>query len=161
MKRIVLLIMVAFCSVAVHAQATSSTSQTVTLLLKDAISISISSATGTSFQFDDVNKYQNGLTNLNASTVLIKSNRPWNATIKSATATFAGPAGSPAMPSTVLGIRQSGTNTGFGQLSTTPLTYGAGDRGVYSYSVDYNANPGFAYDAGTYTISVVFTVTQQ
>lgn len=162
MKKIITLATVFFAGfAAAHAQSTSSTSQTVTLNLQNAINISITSATGTSFTFDDVNKYQNGLVNTNATTVQIKSNRAWTATVKTASASFSGPANAPVMPSTVLGIRQSGTGTGFGALSTTALTYGSGERGVSSFSLDYNANPGFAYDAGTYTISVVYTATQQ
>ncbi len=161
MKKILLAAIIACSGMAAHAQASSSVSQTVTLNLVNAINISITSATGTSFTFDDVNKYQNGLVNNNATTVQIKSNRPWTATVKTATASFSGPAGSPAMPSTVLGIRQTGTNYGFAALSTNALNYGTSERGVSSYSLDYSATPGFAYDAGTYTISVVFTATQQ
>ncbi|MBE7173524.1 MAG: hypothetical protein INR73_23330 [Williamsia sp.] len=161
MKKLFLSAVIGLSAFVAHAQTSSSVSQTVTLTLVNAINISITSATGTNFTFDDVSKYQNGLTNLNAATVQIKSNRPWIATVKTATANFAGPANSPAMPASVLGIRQSGTNSAFGYLSTTGFTYGTGDRGTSSYSVDYNAVPGFNYDAGTYTISVVFTATQQ
>ena len=162
MKKIFTLTALLFAAfTAAHAQSTSAASQNVTLNLQNAINISVTSATGTSFTFNDVDKYQNGLVNLNATTVQIKSNRPWTATVKTASTNFSGPANAPLMPSTVLGIRQSGTSTGFGALSTTALTYGSGERGVSSYSLDYSANPGFAYDAGTYTISVVFTATQQ
>lgn len=161
MKKIILIAFTAFSTMMAHAQATSSVSQTVTLNLVNSINISITSATGTNFLFDNVSKYENGLTNLNATTLLIQSNRPWTANVKTATANFSGPASSPAMPSTVLGVRLSGSNSGFGSLSTTPLSYGSADRGTYSASVDYNVNPGFSYDAGTYTISVVYTATQQ
>ena len=161
MKKIFLSATIVLSVFVAHAQSSSSVSQTVTLNLVNVINVSITSSTGTSFVFDDVNKYQNGLTNLNAATVQVKSNRPWIATVKTATANFSGPANAPVMPASVLGIRESGTNTGFGYLSTAGFTYGTGDRGVNSYSVDYNAVPGFGYDAGTYTISVVFTATQQ
>ena len=161
MKKIILSAAIAFSAFIAHAQSASTASQTVSLNLANAINISITSATGTNFVFDDVNKYQNGLTNLNAATVQIKSNRPWIATVKTATANFSGPANAPVMPASVLGIRQSGTNSAFGYLSTTGFTYGTGDRGISAYSVDYNAAPGFGYDAGTYSISVVFTATQQ
>lgn len=159
MKKLILSAAIILSAFIASAQS-SSVSQTVTLNLINAINVSITSATGTNFTFDDVNKYQNGLTNLNATTVQVKSNRPYIATVKTATANFSGPANAPVMPASVLGIRESGTNTGFGYLSTTGFTYGAGDRGVNSYSVDYNAVPGFEYNAGTYTISVVFTATQ-
>ncbi|MBE7174235.1 MAG: hypothetical protein INR73_26910, partial [Williamsia sp.] len=120
MKKIFTLVVVLFAAfTAAHAQSTSTASQTVTLTLQNAINISISSATGTSFLFDEVSEYQNGLTNANASTLQVKSNRPWAVTVKAAAATFSGPA-APAtqMPSTVLGVRLNGGSS-FTALSTT------------------------------------------
>ena len=162
MKKFLTLTVVLFAAfTAAHAQSTATASQTVSLTLQNAIDISISSATGTSFTFDDVAKYQNGLTNTSASTFLVKSNRPWAVTVKSAAANFTGPA-SPAtqMPSSVLGVRLTGGST-FGALSTTAASLTSGARGSNSFNVDYNATPGFNYDAGTYTMSVVYTATQQ
>ena len=162
MKKILTLAVVFFAAfTAANAQSTSTASQTVTLNLQNAINISISSATGTSFTFDDVTEYQNGHTNANASTLQVKSNRPWAVTVKAATATFSGPA-LPAtqMPSTVLGVRLNGGST-FSALSTTAASLTSGSRGSSQFSIDYNANPGFNYDAGTYSLSVVYTATQQ
>ena len=148
-------------TVAVDAQATSSASQNVSLTLQNAINISITSATGTNFTFDDVTKYQSGLTNTSASAFLVKSNRPWAVTVKAAAATFSGPA-APAtqMPSSVLGVRLNG-GSAFGSLSTTAAALTSGTRGSSTFSIDYNANPGYSYDAGTYNLSVVYTATQQ
>ena len=162
MKKIITLTVILFAAfTAANAQSTSSASQTVTLTLQNAINISVSSATGTSFTFSDVNEYQNGLTNSNASTFQVKSNRPWAVTVKAAAATFTGPA-APAtqMPSTVLGVRLNGGSS-FSSLSTTAASLTSGSRGASSFSVDYNANPSFSYDAGTYSLSVVYTATQQ
>ena len=144
---------------AINAQTTAS--QNVTLTLQNAINISITAATGTAFSFDDVNEYQTGLSNTNASTFLVKSNRPWTVTVKAATATFSGPvAPATQMPSTVLGVRLS-NGSAFAALSTTGATLTTGARGSSSFNIDYNAAPGFVYDAGTYTLSVVYTTTQQ
>ena len=162
MKKILTLAVVFFAAFsAANAQSTSTASQTVTLNLQNAINISISSATGTSFLFDEVTEYQNGLTNTNASTLQVKSNRPWAVTVKAAAATFSGPV-LPAtqMPSTVLGVRLNGGST-FSSLSTTTASLTSGTRGSSQFSIDYNANPGFSYDAGTYNLSVVYTATQQ
>ena len=162
MKKILTLAVIILASfTAANAQSTSTASQTVSLTLQNAINISVSSATGTSFTFSDVNEYQNGLTNANASTLQVKSNRPWAVTVKAAAATFSGPA-SPAtqMPSTVLGVKLNGGST-FSALSTTGAALTSGSRGSSSFSIDYNANPGFSYDAGTYSLSVVYTATQQ
>ena len=147
--------------IAANAQSTSTASQTVTLNLQNAINISISSATGTNFSFSDVTDYQNSLTNASASTLQVKSNRPWAVTVKAAAANFSGPAlRGTQMPSTVLGVRLNGGST-FSALSTTAAALTSGSRGSSSFSIDYNANPGFNYDAGTYNLSVVYTATQQ
>ena len=162
MKKIITLATILFAGfTAANAQSTSTASQTVTLNLQNAINISISSATGTNFSFSDVAEYQNGLTNANASTLQVKSNRPWAVTVKAAAANFSGPA-LPAtqMPSNVLGVKLNGGST-FSALSTAATALTSGSRGSSSFSIDYNANPGFNYDAGTYSLSVVYTATQQ
>ena len=162
MKKIITLATILFAGfTAANAQSTSSASQTVSLTLQNAIDISITSATGTNFTFDDVSKYQSGLTNSSASSFQVKSNRPWAVTVKAAAASFSGPA-APAtqMPSTVLGVKLNG-GSAFGSLTTTAAALTSGTRGSSTFSIDYNANPGYSYDAGTYNLSVVYTATQQ
>src|SRR5688572_10165411 len=78
--------------VSANAQTSATVSQTVTLVLKNTISINITSATGTDFSFDNTSEYSNGITNVNASTLEVKSNRPWAVSVKTATANFNGPA---------------------------------------------------------------------
>ncbi len=147
--------------ISAKAQTSATATQTVTLILKNAISIDITSATGTSFTFDNTDEYHNGETNANASTFSVKSNRPWAVTVNTTTANFSGPAApSATMPSSVLGVRLNG-GTSFTSLSTTAASLTSGGRGNGSFSVDYKATPGYSYDAGTYTISVVYTATQQ
>jgi hypothetical protein len=162
MKKITLIAATLFAGfTAANAQSSATTSQTVTLTLQNSIDIAFTAATGTNFTFATTSDYQNGLTNLNASTVQVKSNRPWAVTVGSASANFSGPAApSPAMPASVLGVRLNGGSS-FGALSTSAQSLTSGARGTSSFSVDYNANPGFSYDAGTYTLSVVYTATQQ
>jgi hypothetical protein len=162
MKKITIVAATLFAAfTSANAQSSATTSQTVTLTLANSIDIAFTAATGTNFTFSNVTDYQNGLTNANASSLQVKSNRPWAVTVGSATANFSGPsAPSPAMPSSVLGVRLNGGSS-FGALSTSTQSLTSGDRGMSSFSVDYNANPGFSYDAGTYTLSVVYTATQQ
>lgn len=118
-------------------------------------------AAGTTLTFDAADDYANGIANTTASTFQVKSNRPWAVTVKAAAANFTGPATpSPAMPSAVLGVRLS-TATAYSALSTTAVALTSGLRGDNNFSVDYKATPGFVYDAGTYTLSVVYTATQQ
>ncbi|WP_205509934.1 hypothetical protein [Longitalea arenae] len=162
MKKMTLITAALFATIiAANAQSSAQASQTVTLNLQNSIDIAFTAATGTDFTFTNTGDYQNGLTNLNASSLQVKSNRPWAVTVGSASANFNGPAApSPAMPSSVLGVRLNGGSS-FGALSTSAQSLTSGDRGVSSFSVDYNANPGFSYDAGTYTLSVIYTATQQ
>jgi hypothetical protein len=162
MKKIALITTALFAgTIAANAQSSDQASHTVTLNLQNSIDIAFTAATGTDFTFTNTSEYQNGLTNLNASSLQVKSNRPWAVTVASGSANFNGPsAPSPAMPASVLGVRLNGGSS-FGSLSTSDQSLTSGDRGVSSFSVDYNANPGFSYDAGSYTISVVYTATQQ
>ena len=162
MKKLILSIAIILtASIALNAQTTATASQTVTLILKNAISINLTSAASSNFTFNTTDDYQNGQTNAAAAVLQVSSNRPWAVSVKTTTANFSGPA-APAvtMPSTVLAARLNGGTT-YAALSTvaTPLT--SGGRGIESFSVDYKATPGYTYDAGTYTISVVYTATQQ
>lgn len=145
-----------------HAQSSSTVSQTVTLTLQNGINLSVTSATGTSFTFANTTAYQNGISNVNASSFQVASNRPWAVTVAAASANFSGPASpAPTMPASVLGVRLNGGST-YSSLSTTAASLTSGGRGGNNtFSVDYDANPGFSYDAGTYNLSVVYTATQQ
>jgi hypothetical protein len=64
------------------------------------------------------------------------------------------------MPASVLGVRLTGP-TAFVPLGTTAAAFTSGAKGSSTFTVDYNATPGFIYDAGTYNMSVVYTATQQ
>jgi hypothetical protein len=160
MKRLFLIGFV-FLGCLASGNAQSVNNQTVTLTLQNAITLSISSATCTSFLFNDTDDYTNGITNTNASIFEVKSNRSWAVTVKSAAASFTGPAAPAAtMPASVLGVRLNGGSS-FISLSTSTASLKTGSRGISSFNVDYNASPGFIYDAGTYSLSVVYTATQQ
>lgn len=162
MKQIILFAAMLVSFSFVNAQTTTGTSnQTVSLTLKNAISINITAATGTTLTFDASDDYLNGIANTTASTFQIKSNRPWAVTVKANAANFTGPAAPAAtMPASVLGVRLTGGST-YTTVSTTAASLTSGARGDQNFSVDYKATPGFAYDAGTYTLALVYTATQQ
>jgi hypothetical protein len=165
MKTILLSALAIFAlSINSNAQAaTANTSQTVTLSLQNQIDISVvsGSATGLSFTFSTPATYTSGLTNTSASQFLVKSNKPWAVTIAAATSNFSSTAAT-AMPANVLGVRLNGGSGSFTALSTTAAAFTSGAKGgSNTFAVDYNANPGFSYDAGDYTLSVVYTATQQ
>ncbi len=71
----------------------------------------------------------------------------------------------------VLGLKVSANGTGgtiagkftdFTNLSSTAanLITNGNNGGNQTFSVMYNATPGFSYPAGTYTVDVVYTATQ-
>lgn len=147
----------------VSANAQTSQTQTVTLNLQNQIDISLvpGSDNGTEFTFASTNDYASGLTNTDASQFRVRSNRPWKVTVAAATANFTGGSNDTPMPSSKLGVRLKGA-TGFTSLATTAVDLTNGQKGPNNvFTVDYNANPGFDYDAGTYTLNVVYTATQQ
>src|SRR3954452_3453445 len=161
MKKTIFFAVALFTLSAAKSQTTATASQTVSLTLQNSINIAITSATGNAFTFANTTDYQNGLTNTNASSFTVKSNMPWAVTVNSASANFTGPASpAPSMPASVLGVKLNGGSS-FSSLSTTSSAVTSGARGTGTFSVDYNANPGFIYNAGTYSISVVYTATQQ
>lgn len=164
MKKIILsLLTIAAFTYSQAQTTTASAAQTVTLNLQNQIDIAVvpGSATGTSFTFAATSDYASGLTNSNASSFQVRSNKAWAVSVASAAASFNGPTGN-TMPSTALGVKlNGGSASSFTQLGTTAQAFTSGARGTNTFSVDYNANPGFAYDAGTYTLSVVYTATQQ
>ena len=162
MKKLILSAFAFIAIASVNAQSTAATaSQNVVLNLQNQIDITVvpGSATGTAFTFATTDDYTTGLTNKNASQFQVRSNKAWTVTVGAATANFSGSA-TTVMPSNKLGVRLAGA-TNFTQLATTAASFTSGARGTNTFTVDYNANPGFNYDAGTYTLSVVYTATQQ
>lgn len=157
MKKIFALIAIVFAAASVNAQSATA-NQTVTLNLANAITITASNA-GTSFTFDDVTDYESGLTNTDATTFTVKSNRPWNVSVKSQAENFTGPTGN-TMPASTVSVKVS-TGSTYAPLSTTAGTVTTGARGSSDFKVDYKATPSYNYDSGAYTLSIVYTATQQ
>jgi hypothetical protein len=163
MKKLTLLTLAIGAAAITHAQAvTSNTNQTVTLTLQNKIDIAVEgSPSGLSFTFASAADYSTGLTNLNASQFRVRSNQSFAVTVAAATADFSS-ASTTVMPASKLGVRLNGSSGAFTSLSTSSAALTTGTRGGNNlFAVDYNANPGYDYDAGTYTLSVVYTATQQ
>ena len=181
MKKIIILsAAVLGFNMAANAQATSSANQNLALNLSNAIAITFVSsgtATGTavSIPFTTVADYTNGVAS-SAQQLKVQSNKLFNITVNANAAnfTYSGtttPA--PSMPvNGVLAIEvtangTSGTvasafNNTYATLTNTAqsLIANCANGGNQTFSVQYNATPGFAYPAGTYTANVVFTATQ-
>lgn len=143
------------------AQATDFADLSATMNLVDVIDITANpGGGGTSATFDEISEYTNGIENLTAVSLTVKSTQQYNITYKATNTYFA--SGLYTIPVSKLLISPGGANnyvalsTADGNLySAQPATASA------AYSVDYKFNPGFGYTAATgYTVDVRYTATQ-
>ncbi|MBS1772261.1 MAG: hypothetical protein JST82_05330 [Bacteroidetes bacterium] len=182
MKKIIAIAALAIVGYSANAQNASSTaSQTVNLSLSNAIELTFTgsgTATGAAvtLSFTTVNDYANGVQSA-AQQLKVRSNKAYGVTVKTNNANFTysgSTTPAPVMPvASVLDLKVSANSTGgsivapfsasaFADLTSTAqsmltnCTYG----GNQLFSVIYQATPGFAYPAGTYTVDVVYTATQ-
>ncbi|MBL7682847.1 MAG: hypothetical protein JNK00_05765 [Flavipsychrobacter sp.] len=181
MKKIIAIAAFSITAVAAKAQNASSTAQQqVNLNLNNAIELTFTgsnSATGAAVNiaFNTVNDYANGVAS-NAQELKVRSNKKFDVTVKANAASFSytgSTTPAPVMPvQGVLALKVSANGTGGtiagGFSGYTSLTSSAANLitngnngGNQTFSVMYNATPGFAYPAGTYTVDVVYTATQQ
>ena len=181
MKKIIIATVFSAASVVANAQtaASSTATQQVNLSLTNAIAITFTgsgTATGAAvtLPFTTVSDYTNGVTSA-AQALKVQSNKNFSITVNTNSATFSYTGSTfpaPSMPVSALNVKVTANGTGgtiagtFGSAYTdlsataqnliTNGTYG----GNQTFSVQYQATPGFAYPAGTYTTSVVYTATQ-
>ena len=185
MKKVIILIAIAIVSfsVAVNAQNASATaSQSVSLTLSNAIAITFTgSGTNTggavTLPFSTVSDYANGVTST-AQQLKVQSNLAFDVAVKANATnfTYSGSytTGTTMPVSGVLKLMVTANSTGGSIASpfsgTAYATLTATDQnlitnGTYGsnqlFSIQYKAEPGFTYPAGTYTTSVVYTATQQ
>jgi len=171
-----------FASAANAQTAASATAtQQVNLSLTNAIAITFTgsgTATGAAvtMPFTTVADYTNGVASA-AQQLKVQSNKNFTVTVNTNASAFTytgSTTPAPSMPvSGTLGVEVTANGTGgtiaspfsssaYSTLTSTAqslisnATYG----GNQTFSVQYNATPGFAYPAGTYTTSVVYTATQ-
>ena len=164
---------------AANAQANSSATQTVNLNLANAIDITFTgsgTATGAAVNlaFNSVSDYANGVQST-AQQLKVRSNKSFNVAVKANSANFSytgSTSPAPVMPVTnVLSAKVSANSTGgtiangFGNYtaltaSNVNLLTSATSSGNSLFSIQYEAQPGFTYPAGTYTVDVVYTATQ-
>lgn len=165
-----------------QTNASGTAQQTVQLALTNALEITFtgnSSATGAtvSLPFTTADDYANGVESATQQ-LKVRSNKAFNVTVKTSAANFSvtngGTTTASTMPASVLGMVVTANNTG-GTLGTgfststykalastaanliNAATYGNNQN----FTVKYKATPGFAYPAGTYSVDVVYTATQQ
>ncbi|MGN6477687.1 MAG: hypothetical protein ACTHKV_10715 [Flavipsychrobacter sp.] len=147
-------------------RAQSYTTVSGTIDISACMSLTITNLTGV-VSFNDASDYTSGITITNAATIAVKSNVSWLISISTQSANFQAMSGgaSTNMPASVLQIRRNGT-TSYLTMSTSSQTLKTGNKGDASvsgntFNTDVNLNPGFSYNAGSYNIGVLFTLSQQ
>ncbi|MBN8672179.1 MAG: hypothetical protein J0L80_15960 [Chitinophagales bacterium] len=181
MKKVIAIAALSFVGIAAKAQVASTATQTVNLNLSNAIELTFTgsgTATGAAVNlaFNTVNDYANGVTS-SAQELKVRSNKKFGVTVKTNNANFSytgSTTPAPVMPvAGVLALKVSANATGgaiaspfsasaYNDLSATAanLLTNCNNGGNQTFSVMYEATPGFAYPAGTYTTDVVYTATQ-
>ncbi|MBN8669287.1 MAG: hypothetical protein J0L80_01260 [Chitinophagales bacterium] len=181
MKKVFAIAALSFVGIAAKAQVASTATQTVNLNLSNAIELTFTgsgTATGAAVNlaFNTVNDYANGVSSSNQE-LKVRSNKKFGVTVKTNNANFSytgSTTPAPVMPvSGVLDLRVPANATGgaiaspfsassYADLSATAqnLLTNCNNGGNQTFSIQYNATPGFAYPAGTYTVDVVYTATQ-
>lgn len=160
----------------------SGATQATHVALSNAIEITFTNTmseygSDVSLAFSNVNDYANGIES-DEQELRIRSNKNFSVAVKTNSDKFSyagttSPA--PAMPvSGVLALKVTGNSTGgtvatpfsetgYATLNNTnqELIAAASRGGNQTFGVKYKATPGFAYPAGTYSVDVVYTATQQ
>lgn len=146
------------------AFAQSSVPTDVTYSLRAAFDLQVTLLDPSNFEFDDTDKYDNGIIKANRVKVRIKATVPW-AMSAYTDATYFSSRSSSNMPAGILSLRQAGSGN-FISLGTSPKVIVSGRRGNNSavgndFNLDFWANPGYGFDAAAYTIGVIYTLSAQ
>lgn len=181
MKKIMLFIVIFFSCfiIKIKAQTSSSANQNINLSFSNAIAITFvatGTATGSalSLPFATVSDYVNGVTS-SVQQLKVQSNKLFNIFINANSGNFSysgsvSPA--PVMPVSTLNVKVTANATGgtiagtygtsFTDITNTTATLlsNCSNGGSQTFSIQYQATPGFAYPAGTYTANIIFTATQ-
>ena len=176
----ILVFLLFMLATATNAQSTTQEVQVVDVSLTNVIDLKFT-ATGTStgstvsMPISSIANFVNGVTS-STYQISASSTKPFNITAKTNAAnfTYTGTytSGTTMPVSGKLKLQLSGNNTG-GSIAGTFSTYtslSSMDQTIISnattgnnktFSVQYQAVPGLAYPAGTYTTQVIYTATQQ
>ena len=178
MKTIYLLIF--FVSTGLMLRAQSNSTQTVNLTLTDVIDIIFTgtgSTTGSTLTlpFTTPDNYTNGVESTEQ-TLRVRSNKNFTVTAKTNASNFTYTGSvtpSPTMPVSGILLLKVSTNSTGGSIAGTFSGYTTltssnqniitnGTRGNdQNFAIKYKGTPGFSYPAGTYSVNVIYTATQQ
>lgn len=149
-------------SAIVNAQTvgTTTSTQPVSVVIKNVFDMNLTTTTTRSFSFDALTDYDNGVEVLNANTINYKTNKAWKVSVKALSANFTGGAGATAMPANVIKVRKNGSAS-YISVSAADQDIATGARGASNFNIDYKATPGYSYEAGTYAVTLQYTITNQ
>lgn len=122
--------------------------------------MNLSSSATRSISFDALADYDNGIEVLNSNTINYKTNRAWKISVKALSSDFTNGAPNTRMPASVIGVRKNGSSN-YITVSSNDQEIASGARDVNKFNIDYKANPGYGYEAGTYTVTLQYTMTNQ
>ena len=166
MRKLFFIMILCLSSVCGFAQYTFSGSSSGSITVGTVLNMSFTNNAGT-VSFSSASQYQNGQTISICASIAVKSNIPWLISFASNSASFTATGGgaSTNMPASVVGLRVSSASS-FTSLSTVNHTLATGNAGNTSasgnsFNLDLNLNPGFSYKGGTYSLSIVYTLTNQ
>jgi hypothetical protein len=183
MKKLILFLLAGFSLLSAQAQTASSlapASQTARIIINDAIDIKFisNSTTGNDipFTFSTIQNFIDGVVSAEEPELLIRSNKNFNIAIRTKSATFNGPGGT-ALGADILKVmtvkQPSGSSiaTPFSSAAYSPLSYNAqtvfqGCSKGWSATdqnckLRFKAEPATQIPAGSYSIDVEYTATQQ
>jgi len=162
MKSLLFTILFASAIIIANAQTVGTTQVTksVSVATQNVFDINLSTTTTRNFSFNAVTDYDNGIEVLNANTLNYKTNKAWKVSVKALSTNFTGGAGTTVMPPSVFKVRKNGTVT-YISVSAADQDLTTGSRGASSFNIDYKAAPSYGYEAGTYAITLQYTITNQ
>lgn len=185
MKKIITTILLALAFV--HASAQNQANdveqarQAARLVMSNAIDITFSatnsSAGGTvSLVFDDINDFANGV-NSDPYQIRVRSNKRFRVQAKTSASRFSYTGNTSPAPqmnvNSILFLKVTNNSTGgsvasnfnnkYRSMSSSNQTLISNGTagGNKTFNVEYRATPGYNYPAGTYSVNVVYTATQQ
>lgn len=184
MKKITLiLLIVAGAAVAAHAQQAdeaANASQSAKLVMSNAIDVTFNSNASNegdivSLAFENVNDYANGVESTPIE-LKVRSNKKFHVWAKAGSSrfTYSGPESTdPKMNVNKLQIKVVSNNTGgnvpnavnnkYSNMSKSnkKLINNGTSGGDNTFAIQYKANPGYEFPAGTYSVDIIYTATQQ
>lgn len=139
----------------------------VTIELKDVLELRARGEDGikdVAFVFETAANYEDGMTENNFNRFELLSTKDWKVQVNTDAAAFtnSNSENESTMPASVLSVRVAGGE--YFALSEIAADLTSGTKGGFAanrFAVSYRANPGFDYEADTYSINVVFTASAE